>query len=246
MRIVKKAFVLIPFLLLSSCSFSYPRAILFESAKGMLDSFVSSFNEERDEKSRYGLGYKRKEKEDDEVVYEETFFVDYDVLSDSSFRFDYYEKINQNGSCSETYLTVFSDDSVLIKDNLTDESRSFDAKKDKDLQPFFDFVPNILMKCADSFIMTAQTMMNALADTSKENSLRTYSASSSDSSQLSLHFTGVSLAIPKVYKMIEEEVAYDSFEIGFEGRYINQVKLIYERGEDGAILGESAFYFRWG
>lgn len=242
----KKAFVLLSSILLSSCSFSYPRAIVFESAKGMLNSFASSFDNDKDGQARYGLGYKRKEKEDDEVTYEETFFVDYDILSDTSFRFDYYDKISQDGSFSETYLTVFSGDSVSIKDNMTEESRAFDAEKDKDLQPFFDFVPNIFMECAANFIMTAKMMMNALADSSKENSLRTYSASSSDSFQLSLHFTGVDLAIPNVFKMTEEDVSYDSFEIGFDGGRINQTKLLYGREGNSDFLGESAFYFQWG
>ncbi len=227
---------------LGACSFVYPKAITFNEAKNILSSSISSFNEKKGEAKTFGIGLKKKErkttKEETKEEIEETFFVRYHLLGESSFSFDYFDDMT---SSETTFVTVTKDGgSIEVNDVYTDEKRQYDAENDKDLQPFFDFSSNYYPKLAESFLKTASTLMSAIGDEEKTNELTLYTALSSASDQLSLYFQGKDIGLPDLlFFEISEGAKCDSLDVTIENGLLSKVAVeyAYSESEDTSVKG---------
>ncbi len=229
---------------LSACSFVYPKAITFSEAKSILSSAISSFESKKEKAKTFGVGLKkkemRKEREEEKGKNEETFFIRYHLLGDSSFSFDYFD---EETSEKATFVTVTKNDtSIEVNDVYTDEKRQYDEEKDKDLQPFFDFSSNYYPSLAMSFLDTASTLMSEIGEETKTNDLTLYTALSSASNQLSLYFEGKDIKLPDfLFFEVNDDMKCTSFDIAIESGVLSEVAVKYSYSENESISVEGSF-----
>lgn len=210
---------------LTSCSFSYPKAVTLDSAKKILDESYNTFvATDLTKYSRFGVGLSYSEWEKNKERHplkEKIFFLLYEVKADG-YLIDYYlsskEKEEEN-----TYCTLKKEkEGVFVKDNLISDSsfKEYNESEYPFFKPYLDFPSDYFsVKNKQTYILSSKY----LKDIGATNSFTAFQALSLNNKNLDINFKGSGFELSSLFGLptITNE-SYTSFRAKFDGGFVKE------------------------
>lgn len=230
-------------LLLSSCSFSYQKAITLDSALGMLsgeDGAIANFPDVSGNRTRYGIGLSKEFEggEENPYAFKEKEFCIYSYTADG-FSFDYYLE----NTVTKEYRNVLKNkDGLLVSESFEGDYRAYDEEKDSDLKRFFDFPNSYFSLYAEKSLHIADTFLRSIQDPEKGNSLTSFYALSSGKGNLVLSFEGEDLALSFFDPLTKvEPLSYNGFTLDIKQNILSRVSFAFTYQDEDESEGLATF-----
>ena len=244
MRKRKGFFLVLSSFLLSSCSFSYQKAITLDSALRMLsgeEGAIANFSLATSNRATYGIGLSKEfkgEKEDPSYLFKEKEFCIYSPAT-NGFSFDYYL---ENAATKEYRNVLKRDDGLFVSESFEGEYRVYEEEKDGDLNRFFDFPNSYFRFYMEKSLLIADTFLRSILDPEKGNSLTSFCALSSGNGNLVLSFEGEDLALSFFDPLAKvEPISYNAFSLDIKEKVLSSVSFAFTYQDEDESKGLATF-----
>lgn len=244
MRKRKDLLFILSSFLLSSCSFSYRKAITLDSALRMLsgeDGPIANFSLVTADRTSYGMGLSKEFEggnDSPSYVLKEKEFCIYFPAS-NGFSFDYYI---ENAAEKEYRNVLKKEDGLFVSESFEGDYRAYEEGKDGDLNRFFDFPNSYFRFYGKKSLLIADTFLRSIQDPKEGNSLSSFYALSSGKGNLTLSFEGKDLALSFFDPLTKvEPFSYNALSLEIKENVLSRVSFAFAYQDEDESEGLATF-----